>query len=439
MNLPASPSHVVGDLHLLADGTVEGWVWSPDQPDQRLVAEILVDDVRVGAIVSAMFYDGLVGQGIGDGHHGFRLLLPRDAMPSDGPLVITGRERRSKTVFARIVLDGPPITHEQREAIGSATGQMQALWAGLDVLLAGRPPAGQASRVRDAFAQLAALLAARARAPGDTAGIAAAVALETLGRAGRLDLPRCSRPAISIVLPAAPDVQATLCRLRALAPALAAVPAEILLVDDATDPATALLPALVPNLVYVRAGSSDQVAGSLAEATGLARGATVAVLEPTPKVPSATALLALAGHAAAAPQMVLLGPATRAACARVDAPGRAGADVLAPARLGLRIALARDLLVRAGGLEPAMVDGAALESVDLWLRCRLLGATGLAWREPARSPGDEPPRREHPRASLLALAAFRQRWRGKEARPGALPLDPAKGREAPGPHSLKTV
>ncbi len=25
----------------------------------------------------------------------------------------------------------------------------------------------------------------------------------------------------------------------------------------------------------------------------------------------------------------------------------------------------------------------------------------------------------------------------KQARPGALPLDPAKGREAPGPHHLK--
>ena len=53
-----------------------------------------------------------------------------------------------------------------------------------------------------------------------------------------------------------------------------------------------------------------------------------------------------------------------------------------------------------------MVDGAALESADLWLRCRLLGADALAWREPAGPPGEEPPRRAPPQAALRALAAF---------------------------------
>ena len=45
---------ITGDIQLQPDGSVEGWVWSPDLPGQRLVAEILVEDVRIGAMVSAM-------------------------------------------------------------------------------------------------------------------------------------------------------------------------------------------------------------------------------------------------------------------------------------------------------------------------------------------------------------------------------------------------
>ena len=79
MTLPA----ISGDLQLQPDGSVEGWVWSRDLPEQRLVAEILVEDVRVGAIRSAMFRRDLVAQGIGDGNHGFRLRLPSGAIPDE--------------------------------------------------------------------------------------------------------------------------------------------------------------------------------------------------------------------------------------------------------------------------------------------------------------------------------------------------------------------
>lgn len=400
---------ITGDIQLQPDGSVEGWVWSPDLPGQRLVAEILVEDVRVGAMVSAMFRRNLVTQGVGDGHHGFRFRLPPGAIPDDGPVMITGRERQSKQVFARIVRQGPAPAH--REAIDAAAGRVQALWTDLEALRAGREQTSKADHLRDGFARLALLLAARARAHDDSAGIAATVALGGLQRAAAgLALPRSGRPGISIVLPAGPDVYAALRRLRALAPALTAIEGEILLIDDAADPATALLPALVPNIVYFRAGGPEGMARGVALGARAARGTTIALLEPAVQLPSAAALLALARHAAAAPQTVLLGPAALAACARVNALA-AAPEVVAPARLGLRIALARDLLVRAGGVEAEMADGAALKSADLWLRCRLLGAAAQAWREPVRTAGQEPPQRERPRAALLALAAFRHRWR----------------------------
>jgi hypothetical protein len=407
-------SAITGDLQLLPDGTLEGWVWSRDRPDQALIAEVVVDDVRVGEVVASLYRRDLAGQGVGDGHHGFRLRLPPGTIPADAPVVISGREHASKQVFARLVRDGLALTPKQREAIESASVRVRELWAGLEPLLANRSATSKASRVRATLQQLSALLATRARTRGAAVPCVAGVTLERLWHAaGRLDLPLLARPSLSVIMPAGLDVHATLRRVRALAPALRPAQAEIVLVDDGADPATALVPALAPNLVYVRAAGPDEVARSFAEAARIARGACIAMLEPEPAEPSATALLAVARHTAGSPRTVLLGGAALAACARLDALDSMPPDSPAPARLGLRIALARDLLVRAGGLEPTMMDGAALESADLWLRCRLLGADALAWREPARSPGEQAPHRTHPQAALRALAAFRRRWKAR--------------------------
>ncbi len=392
---------VAGDLELKPDGTVEGWVWSADRPDERLVAEVLVDGVCVGAVAAATFRRDLVAQGIGDGQHGYRLSLPAGVIPVGGPVVISARDQASQQEFARIVRPGPALAAQHREALEAAAEQMQGLWTGLDALLAGRAGASKADRMRGAFGQLAALLAARAQAGDKTVPLAPAIALDGLRRvAGLLDLPLIGAPALSLVMPAGRDAAATLRRIAALVPTLAEAAAEIVLIDDGADPATALLPALAPNLVYLRAGGPDQVAGTLAEAARGARGTVVALLEAEPRQPSATALLALAHATTGAPRTVLLGATALAACRRVDALDATPPDRPAPGRLGLRIALPGDLLVQAGGLEPDMVDGAALESADLWLRCRLLGADALAWREPAGPPGEEPPRRAPPQAAL---------------------------------------
>lgn len=401
-----SGQDVAGDLQVLPDGTVEGWLWSRERPDQRLIAEVLVDDASVGVVVAAIFRRDLASQGVGDGRHGFRLPLPPGTIPADAPVVVSAREQGSAHVFARIVREGAGLAPQHRTALDSVTAGVRGLWERLEPLLAGPPGEGKADRLRTAFGQLSEQLATRTP---DTA----ALALEHLWRvAGPLDLPRLGRPTVSLILPSGPDALATLGRLRALAPALREAAAEIVLLDDAADPATALLPALAPNLVYLRADGPDAVARGLAGAMGSARGTLVALLEAGPPHPSATVLLDLARHRG---RTVLLGAATLAACARVAAPGRSPPDHAAPARLGLRIALSRDLLTRAGGLEPAMVDGAALESVDLWLRCRLLGADALAWHEPAGPADEAAPQHPHPRQALQALAAFRHRWSGGTA------------------------
>jgi hypothetical protein len=415
---------VTGDLELTPDGIVEGWVWSCDRPDDGLVAEILVDDVCVGAVAATAFRRDLIARGMGDGQHGYRLRLPPGTIPADGPVVISARDQASRQVFARIVRQGAALATRHREALDDAGEQMRGLWAGLETVLAGRTGMSKAEQLRDTFGQLAALLAARAGARDDTAPLAPAIVLDRLRRrAGRLDLPLIGAPALSLVMPAGRDAAATLRRLAALAPALRPAEAEIVLVDDGADPAAALLPALAPNLVYLRAASPERSAEALAEAAGGARGTAVAVLEAEPPAPSATALLALARRTAAAPRTVLLGAAALAACNRVAALDASPPECPAPGRLGLRIALSGELLVRAGGLEPAMMDGAALESADLWLRCRLLGADALVWREPAGRPGDAPARRVAPQTAQRALEAFRQRWPAAGRRP-----EPHQGR-----------
>lgn len=398
---------VTGDLHLMADGAVEGWLWSRDRPDRRLTAEVLCEGMSIGATVSELYRRDLAGRGVGDGRHAFRLALPHGAVTADGPTVITAREHTTQQVFARIVRGGQTLTPLHRAGIEQARDNLQDVATGVAALLARTLP-GKERRVRDACAQLSALLAARTCAGPGVPGRAATATFERLRvLAAGLDLPRVGRPALSVLLPPGDDAAVALRRIRALAPALGETEAELLLLDDGTDPASALLPALVPNLVYLRATAPGDSAHLLTDAAHEARGAVVAVLEPQPAEPPAASLLALARQMRSSPRTVLLGAATLAACARAGLLDHEPAECPAPFRLGLRIALARDLLAAAGGLDGAMEDGAALESADLWLRCRMLGAVAVYWREPQASPGPVARQRE---GSPQALAAFHRRW-----------------------------
>jgi hypothetical protein len=411
---PASAAYsVAGDLHLTGEGGVEGWVWSRERPDQRLIAEILVDDTRIGATVAARPRRDLAERGIGDGAHGFGFCPPAGTIPAHGPVVVTARERRTGQIFARIVRDGAAINPRHEAVIDAAQARIGTLWAGLEAVRAGSPAGGHAARLRSVFEELSIRLAVRARGGTGTAEIA--VAYEQLRRQyGALVLPLPDAPALSLVLQVGADAAAALGHLHALAPALREIGAEVVVVDDGTDPLGALLPALAANIVYLRAPAPRTGARTVAEAVQVARGRTVALLEPEPG--SATALVAIAECTAAAPRAVVLGPSTMAAAARVGFLDRLPPARRAPARLGLMLALDRDLLREAGGLDPAMSDGAGLDCADLWLRCRLLGARALGWTEPPRAPppGRRPPAHgdiTHPQAAHRALTAFRDRWR----------------------------
>jgi hypothetical protein len=57
---------------------VSDWVWCPSRPEDRLLVWAVLDGVEVAAAVADLPRPSLVGAGIGDGRHGFRLKLPEE-------------------------------------------------------------------------------------------------------------------------------------------------------------------------------------------------------------------------------------------------------------------------------------------------------------------------------------------------------------------------
>jgi hypothetical protein len=277
-------------------------------------------------------------------------------------------------------------------ALDAAQAQIATLWAGLEAVRPRASDPGRRGRMQAAFKDLSALLAVRARGGGEGAATEIAVAHERLRRqCGTVRLPLLAAPALSLVLPVGADAALILGHLRAIMPALTDIGVEVILVDSGLDPRGALIPALAANVVYLRAPAPPAGLRATADALLAARGRTVALLEPGPAPPSRAALIALAARAAAAPRTVLLGAHALAAAARVGWLDDVTEAQRAPGRLGLVLALDRDLLRAAGGLDPAMReaagrDGAGLDGADLWLRCRMLGARALAWTEPPGAP-----------------------------------------------------
>jgi O-antigen biosynthesis protein len=77
------------------DGTVEGWCWSPDEPEIQRPIAIFVDGERVGEIVADRPRPDLVASGVGDGRHGFHGRIDARAMRAGERAVVTLRDARS--------------------------------------------------------------------------------------------------------------------------------------------------------------------------------------------------------------------------------------------------------------------------------------------------------------------------------------------------------
>jgi hypothetical protein len=386
----ANDDHLIGDLRERGDGGFDGWCWAPGRPDARMVVDLLVDDTLAVSMVAAIFRRDLMTLGYGDGRHGFAMRLPGDLAASTGEQLITARERRSGKVFGRVLRLVPGFGPVGGVALQRVDADASALWQRLDAIRAGRaaPPA---ARLRHALGDLAHELAARAG---------------TSLRAGpTLALPEVATPRFSIVL-AADTAASAYRRAAALAPALAAVAAELILVDPGHDASAALLPGRLRNLRYLRAApDADPCAAALPHA----RGEHLLLLDRYPAEPSAAGLLAFARVATASSPALWLGADLSDTLAQLHAPARVAASL--PGRLGLRLCVPRALLAELGPPDAPLIDGAGLEWADLAFKARLLGIAvhGVSEPQPA-DPADALPPVPRPATLHRARAAFHRRW-----------------------------
>ncbi len=339
---------------LRPDLRLDGWCWSPERPQERLLVDLLVDDHPAVSVVAAMFRPDLLARGCGDGRHGFAVHLPANLPQLQRECLVTARERQSGRIFGRLLRPGATGPSPRERAAAAAIAELSDDLARLH---AGQP----AGRMRAAFGRLAATLAPRPSGlPYDA---------DLLVPAG-LRLARVERPAISLVLPDG-SAAAAAGRIAALAPALAAARAELLLVDRGADPRLALLPAALPGLGLLAVRGAEGLAGTLALAAAVARGRWLVLLGAATLCPSAAALLALARMIGDGDGVLLA-----AAAAGGLADGMSGTLAL-PAPLGVLFGGPTELCRRLGA---AAADDAG--PAGLALRARLLGQPWRCVTEP---------------------------------------------------------
>lgn len=286
---------------------------------------------------------------------------------------------RVKSPSAHALDTAPAGRIARLDRIATELGQLQSTLAALRRRVA--RPAPDAG----ALPRLAALLLASVDARPGTTEFAIAAARHALEQwPGRLQLPPAPfRPRVSLVLRAASAMPA----LRGLAPGLLQAQAEILVIDDTSDPEIAIWADAWPGLCLI-SGEDHVAACNLAVA---AASAPEIVLQSGPGASGEAWPRPGAGE-------VLVGPGAGAALARWGI----GLGPTAGCHTGLGLALSRTLWNETGGLDPAMADGQGLELADLCLKARLLGARLVPAAGADRGCGGAP--------SWPAVAAFRARW-----------------------------
>jgi hypothetical protein len=228
---------VIGALAQRADGTLEGWCWSPSRADMRLKVDILLNDDVAAIATASRPRPGLAAEGRGDGRHGFVLNLPAAVANARRPYAISVRERSTGRIFARIVQDVPAMDDVTRNRLEGISADIEALWNEVSHLRAAQESGGT---LPGSLGALSATLVARAelrRRPDHAAlGVAAARAelqrSELARRGGLPRIPMIAAPRANLVLQATLQVEDTLDALHALAPAAAAAEAGIVLLGQ---------------------------------------------------------------------------------------------------------------------------------------------------------------------------------------------------------------
>jgi hypothetical protein len=347
---------VQGGVRFIPPGRVAGYCNLPDRPGYRATVDILVDGQPAVAMVAAQRFDGA-----GDGRHGFSVTLPAPVR-GQSTHVIECRERGSGQIFARVVVCPEQIAQP-----------FDARLAKLDTSVLRAPMPAQSARhqlvLRQSFRELGDALLHKDANPWQQARQRLARRLPRLALSGQ---PGLGTPAVSVILPAAPAVDATLTTLVALQPLCDAMPTEILIADGGTDPRTLLLAPLLPGLRYVRCDAALP-GHALNMLAAEARGATLCFVGSQPP-PGPWAWPQFSGSGGSNGAAVHLG-CEAAAAFHLRGPWQTVVRRTAPS--GMAVHLGRGQWREAGGFDPALSGTAAY--ADLALKCALLGTPVLLW------------------------------------------------------------
>ncbi len=114
------------------DGTIEGWCWSPDEPDVQRPLAVLVDGVEAARLVSDQERADLVSAGVGNGRHAFLQRLDPAAIRPGQRATVVLRDMRSGLQIGGSVEVQWPGAAVQLAAVQAAPEPPRLLHGNLD-------------------------------------------------------------------------------------------------------------------------------------------------------------------------------------------------------------------------------------------------------------------------------------------------------------------
>jgi GT2 family glycosyltransferase/glycosyltransferase involved in cell wall biosynthesis len=241
-----------GFLESIADGTISGWAFDSDHPDEAVTVEVSVDDRRVMIAEADQHRTDLEAAGMGDGRHHFNVALPK-SLVRDGSVISVILSKTGEHI------PGSPRTLQiQAPAPAAAAETTTPNPPGLSAAFVDKDAQqrfvrGLANWGKSAFEALPAFIddALTSNSPTESRRLSSSlqdIVKETCKSFPPIQLPFLADPVCSIIVPAYNQFELTYNCIRSLVETGATDIAEIILADDVSTDAVIFLGSLIANL-----------------------------------------------------------------------------------------------------------------------------------------------------------------------------------------------
>ncbi len=242
---------ITGFLESVADGTVSGWAFNSDAPDEPVTIEVSVDDRRVLIAEADLYRSDLEAAGMGNGRHHFQVALPKTFIRHGSFISAILGENGDH-------IPGSPRKLEMQAPLSAPTPPTPqpvpaAAPAFMDKDAQQRFVRGLANWGKSAFEALPAFIDDALTSESSTSSRRLSSSLqdivkETCKTFPTIDLPFLADPVCSIIIPAYNQFELTYNCIKSLVDTGATDVAEIILADDVSTDAVIFLGSLISNL-----------------------------------------------------------------------------------------------------------------------------------------------------------------------------------------------